>query len=177
MKGRLTPAMIGLLAVLIALAAVFTLVPRVPVPATGGYANLSSVAITFTGLVFGPFVGAVAGGIGTAIADLLGGFLPFAPLSLIAHGLEGFLIGFLGRGRRSVWRMIFAWLIGSLAMMVIYFAGESLFLTGPAAALAEVPFNAFQAALGAVVGIPLVLAVRRAYPAVDRLGQRQTWTE
>ncbi len=177
MKGRLTPAMIGLLAVLIALVAVFTLVPRVPVPATGGYANLSSVAITFTGLVFGPFVGAVAGGIGTAIADLLGGFLPFAPLSLIAHGLEGFLIGFLGRGQRSVWRMLLAWLIGSLAMMAVYFVGESLFLTGPAAALAEVPFNAFQAALGAIVGIPLVLAVRRAYPAVDRLGQRQTWTE
>jgi uncharacterized membrane protein len=177
MKTRLTPAMIGLLAVLIALVAVFTLVPRVPVPATGGYANLSSVAITFTSLVFGPFVGAVAGGIGTAIADLLGGFLPFAPLSLIAHGLEGFLIGLLGRGQRSVWRMIFAWLIGSLAMMAVYFIGEALFLTGPAAALAEVPFNAFQAALGALVGIPLVLAVRRAYPAVDRLGQRQTWTE
>ncbi len=177
MRARLTPAMIGLLAVLIALVAVFTLVPRVPVPATGGYANLSSVAITFTGLVFGPFVGAVAGGIGTAIADLLGGFLPFAPLSLIAHGLEGFLIGFIGRGQHSVWRMIFAWLIGSLAMMAVYFVGESLFLTGPAAALAEVPFNAFQAALGAIVGIPLVLAVRRAYPAVDRLGQRQTWTE
>ena len=81
-SARLTPAMIGLLAVLIALVAVFTLLPRVPVPATGGYANLSSVAITFTGLVFGPFVGAIAGGVGTAIADLLGGFLPFAPLSL-----------------------------------------------------------------------------------------------
>jgi uncharacterized membrane protein len=177
MNSRLTPAMIGLLAVLIALVAVFTLVPRVPVPATGGYVNLSSVAITFSSLVFGPFVGAVTGGIGTAIADLLGGFLPFAPLSLIAHGLEGFLIGLLGRGQHSVGRMVLAWFVGSLAMMAVYFIGESLFLTGPAAALAEVPFNAFQAVLGAIVGIPLVFAVRRAYPAVDRLGQRQTWTE
>ena len=33
------------------------------------------------------------------------------------------------------------------------------------------------ALLGAIVGIPLFLAVRRAYPAVDRLGKRQTWTE
>ena len=177
MKSRLTPAMIGLLAVLIALVAVFTLLPRVPIPATGGYANLSSVAITFTGLVFGPFVGAIAGGVGTAIADLLGGFLPFAPLSLLAHGLEGFLIGWLGYRQHSVSRMLLAWFIGSLAMMATYFVGESLFFTGPAAALAEVPFNAFQAALGAIVGIPLVLAVRRAYPAIDHLGQRQTWTE
>ncbi len=177
MKSRLTPVMIGLLAVLIALVAVFTLLPRVPVPATGGYANLSAVAVTFSGLAFGPFVGGIAGGVGTAIADLLGGFLPFAPLSLIAHGLEGVLIGLLGRGQRSVSRMVIAWLAGGLAMMAVYFIGESLFLTGPAAALAELPFNAFQAALGAVVGIPLVLAVRRAYPAIDRLGRRQTWTE
>lgn len=177
MNVRLTPAMIGLLAVLIALVAVFTLVPRVPVPATGGYANLSSVAITFSSLVFGPFVGAIAGGIGTAIADLLGGFLPFAPLSLLAHGLEGLLIGLLGRGRRSVGGMILAWFAGSLAMIAVYFVGESLFFTGPAAALAEVPFNAFQALMGAIAGIPLVFAVRKAYPAVDRLGQRQTWTE
>ena len=45
--------------------------------------------------------------------------------------------------------MILAWFIGSLAMMAIYFIGESLFFTGPAAALAEVPFNAFQALLWA----------------------------
>ncbi len=177
MNRRLTPAMIGLLAVMITLVAVFTLLPRVPVPATGGYANLSSVAITFAGLAFGPFVGGIAGGVGTAIADLLGGFLPFAPLSLIAHGLEGLLIGLIGYRQHSVGRMLLAWLVGSLAMMATYFVGESLFLTGPAAALAEVPFNAFQAALGALVGVPLVLAVRHAYPAIDRLGQRQTWTE
>jgi uncharacterized membrane protein len=169
--------MIGLLAVSIALVTVFTSVRPVPVPATGGYANLSSVAITFVGLVFGPFVGAVSGGIGAAIADLLGGFLPFAPLTLVAHGLEGLLIGLLGYGQRSVGRMIFAWFVGSLAMIAVYFVGEALFMTGPAAALAEVPFNAFQALVGAIAGIPLVFAVRKAYPAVDRLGQRQTWTE
>ena len=37
--------------------------------------------------------------------------------------------------------------------------------------------NAFQALLGAVVGIPLVLAVRKAYPPIDRIGQRSQWTE
>mgnify|MGYP001148847382 CR=1 FL=1 len=84
--------MIGLLAVLIALIAVFTLLIRIPTPARG-YVNLSDVAITFAGLAFGPWVGAIAGGIGTALADLLGGFAPYAPISFVAHGLQGFLVG------------------------------------------------------------------------------------
>ena len=175
--ARISPARIALAALLIALTTVFTLLIRVPVPVTQGYVNLSSVAITFSGLIFGPWMGGVAGGIGAALADLLGGYAQFALLSLIAHGSEGFLIGWLGRGRKSVGAMVLAWLAGSLAMVACYLIGEGLFLTGWPAAIAEVPSNAFQALVGAIVGIPLVLAVRKAYPPIDRLGQRKTWTE
>jgi uncharacterized membrane protein len=177
MNQRVSPAFIALVALLIALTTVFTLVVRVPVPATQGYINLSAVAITFIGLVFGPWVGLAAGGVGAALADLLGGYAQFALLSLVAHGLEGLLIGYLGRGRRSVSGMVLAWLPGALAMIASYLVGEGLFLTGWPAAVAESPFNAFQALLGAVVGIPLVLAVRQAYPPIDQIGQWRKWTE
>lgn len=177
MNRRLSPAIIALAALLIALTTVFTLLVRVPVPATQGYVNLSDVAITFAALIFGPWVGLVAGGIGAALADLLGGYAQFALLSLVAHGLEGFAIGWLGRGRKGLPGMILAWLAGALIMAAGYLIGEGLLLTGWPAAIAEVPSNAFQAVVGAVVGIPLVLAVRKAYPPIDRLGQRRTWTE
>ena len=172
----LSPATIALSAVLIALTAVFTLLIKIPTPARG-YVNLSDVAITFAGLIFGPWVGMVAGGVGTALADLLAGFAPFAPLSLVAHGVEGFLIGWLGRGKRTVGGMAIAWLAGSVAMVSIYLVGEGLFYTGWAPALAELPMNAFQAVVGGIIGIPLVLAVRKAYPPIDRIGQRSQWTE
>ncbi len=176
--GRdLPPAMIALAALLIALTTIFTLLVRVPVPATQGYVNLSDVAITFAGLIFGPWVGLVTGGIGAALADLLGGYAQFAPLSLVAHGLEGLVIGWLGFGRKTVVGMIPAWLGGAVVMVGCYLIGEGLFLTGWPAAIAEMPMNTFQAIVGAIVGIPLVLAVRKAYPPIDRLGQRRTWTE
>lgn len=175
MNKRLTPAMIGLLAVLIALTAVFTLLIRIPTPARG-YVNLSDVAITFAGLAFGPWVGAIAGGIGTALADLLGGFAPYAPISFVAHGLQGLLVGLIGYRQSRPLRMILAWLAGAAAMLAGYLLGGALYVGLPAALL-EVPLNAFQTLVGALVGIPLVFAVRRAYPAIDRLGQRQTWTE
>ena len=115
-RRQISPAIIALVAVLIALTTVFTLLVTIPTPARG-YVNLSDVAITFAGLIFGPWVGMVAGGVGTALADLLGGFAPFAPLSLVAHGLEGLLIGWLGRGQRTVGGMAIAWLAGSVAMV------------------------------------------------------------
>ncbi|MCX7669444.1 MAG: ECF transporter S component [Anaerolineae bacterium] len=177
MKNGVSPALIALTALLIALTTVFTLLVRVPIPATQGYVNLSDVAITFTGLIFGPWVGLAAGGIGAGLADLLGGYAQFAPLSLVAHGLEGLAIGWLGRGRKAPAAMIAAWLVGAAVMVAGYLLGEGLFLTGWPAAIAEVPMNALQAIVGAVVGIPLVFAVRQAYPPIDRLGQRRTWRE
>lgn len=176
MNRRLSPARIALLAVLIALTTVFTLLVRVPTPARG-YVNLSDVAVTFASLLFGPWIGAAAGGIGTALADLLGGFAAFAPLSLVAHGLEGLVIGLLALGRRSLSSLILAWLAGSVVMVACYLIGEGLFYTGWPAAIAEAPLNAFQALIGGLVGIPLVLAVRRAYPPVDQLGRPRSWTE
>ena len=176
MNRRPTPVKLALVALLIAITTVFTLLVRVPTPARG-YVNLSDVAITFAGLAFGPWVGMMAGGVGTALADLLGGFAPFAPLSLVAHGLEGLLIGLLARRRSSMLMMVLAWLVGAVAMVGVYFLGEGLLLTGWPLAVAEIPLNAFQALVGAVGGIPLVLAVRRAYPRVDELGQAHKWTE
>jgi len=173
----LSPAMIGLVAVLIALTAVVTVVPPKFLTTAKGYFNLSDVMITFSSLIFGPWVGMVTGGVGTALADLYSGFAPFAPLSFLAHGAEGFLIGWLGRGQRSVGRMILAWFVGSVAMVAIYLVGEGLFYTGWPLALGEVPVNVIQALLGAIIGIPLVLAVRKAYPPIDRIGQRGQWTE
>jgi uncharacterized membrane protein len=78
---------------------VFTTVIQVPNPARGGYFNLSDVAVIFASVTFGPWVGLVAGGLGTAIADLILGYAQFAPLSFIAHGGEG-LIG---------WRCVPSW--------------------------------------------------------------------
>ncbi len=165
------------MALLIAITTVFTIAVRVPVPATQGYVNLSDVAITFVSLAFGPWAGMVAGGLGAALADLFGGYAQFAPLSLLAHGLEGLVIGLVAGRSHSVPRMILGCIAGGACMVGVYFLGEGIFLTGWPNALAEVPLNAFQALVGAVAGIPLVLAVRQAYPPLDQVGQARTWHE
>ncbi len=72
--SRFGAGRVALLAVMIAVTTVFTILIRVPIPATQGYFNFSDVAIVFASLAFGPWVGLVAGGVGTALADLVGEF-------------------------------------------------------------------------------------------------------
>ena len=48
-----------------------------------------------TAILFGPLVGAFAGGIGSMFADLFLGYSHFAPATLIIKGLEGAIVGLL----------------------------------------------------------------------------------
>ena len=67
-------------------------------------------------------------------------------------------------------RLIVPTLLGGAIVIVGYlFAG--MILSGIGAALAELPLNALQVAGGALVGVPLFIAVRQAYPPILRLGR------
>jgi len=176
MGGRPSTAYsIAAAAIMTAIVTVFTFVIQVPNPASGGYFNLSDIAVIFTALTFGPWIGLVAGGLGTAIADLLSGYAPFAPISFIAHGGEGLICGLIVL-RRPQW-LVPAWLGGVTWMMLAYLVGETLLL-GSAAAMADLLASNWIQALAGVIGIPLYLAVRSAYPQIDqrRLGTG-TWKE
>ena len=106
---------------------------------------MSDVAITFAGLIFGPWVGMVAGGVGTALADLIGRLHLSRHLAWSRTAMEGFLIGLVGGVRRSVGGMAIAWLAGSVAMVSVYLVGEDSSCSTPAwaPALAELPMNVF----------------------------------
>ena len=141
--------------------AALTIVVRVPIPGTGGYLNFGDVAVIFCGLFLGKKWGALAGGVGSALADVIGGFFIFAPITLIAKGMEGFLAGAIGQTKIRVVLLPLA----SLTMLVIYFIYE-LFLPGMGlgAALSELPFNAIQAGVGAFGGYGVYIAVTKALP-------------
>ncbi len=175
---KLDAKTIAVLAVMVAVVTVFTMVVRVPIPATNGYINFSDVAIYFAGFAFGPWVGLIAGGVGAGLADVLGGYANFAILTFFAHGLEGLVAGYIGGRTNSLGRMLLGWAAGTVVMIAIYFLGESFIMgIGTAAAAAEVPFNLVQNVAGALLGIPLVYAVRRAYPPINQIGFGKTWKE
>ncbi len=162
---------ITLTALMGALIFVLTAVPRIPTP-IGGYVHLGDVGITFAALAFGPWVAMIAGGLGTALADVAGGYAQFALPSLLTHGVQGLLMGLIVRRQLNNVTYTLAIIVGALTVVAGYFlAGIALY--GLAAALTELIPNLVQGLVGGIVGVPLYLAVRRAYPPLAHYYPRE----
>jgi len=158
-------AKLTLAAGLAATTAVATMMVRIPIPATSGYLNFGDIMVFTAALLFGRLVGGLAGGIGSAIADIIG-YPLFAPYTLIIKGLEGFVAGSIRDGKSSR-RDLLGWLVGSIVMVSGYFLAEAYIMSlGVPAAVAEVPFNVVQVLSGAVIAIPLVRGLRNRIPKI-----------
>ena len=64
-----------------ALTCIATMLIQIPIPL--GYAHLGDSVILITAYLFGPVVGALAGGIGSAMADILTGYPVWAVPTLL----------------------------------------------------------------------------------------------
>ena len=153
------------MAVMSALVTVGTLIVQIP-NGMGGYFNVGDVMIFVAALTFNPFVGGVAGGLGSALADIMLGFAPFAPFTLVIKGFEG-LIASLIKNKKSLYRDIFAVIVAGAEVVGGYFLDEVL-LWGLGGALAEVLPKIAQIAIGGIIGIPIALVLRRRLPEILR---------
>lgn len=158
-------------AVFIALTFIVTRYTVIPIPATKGFFNLGEVVIYIAALVFGPLVGALAGGLGSSLADVAAA-PQFAPFTLVIKGIEGYIVGALA-GPTSAARLR-ATAIGGAWMVAGYFGVEVLFArtlgiaptpaTAVAAALTELPFNLVQVGSGVVVAVLVAARLRGLAP-------------
>ena len=82
------------LALFTALTTAATMVVRVPSP-TGGYVNAGDAVVLLCAFVLGPVPGAVAAGIGSALADIFGSYFLYAPATLVIKGLTALVAGLL----------------------------------------------------------------------------------
>jgi uncharacterized membrane protein len=149
---------------------VLTRVIQVPTPVVG-YIHLGDLGVFFSAFAFGPLVGAVAGGLGTALADLTSPYAQWAVFSLLIHGAQGWAAGWLATRWPGARGLVAAGVAG-IAIVVAGYLLAGTILVGLGAALTDIPLNLIQALTGAVVSAPLYAAVRQAYPPITRFGPR-----
>ena len=152
---------IAAMAIMSALTTVVTMF-ALPFAPTGGFFNLGDAIVMTTALIFGPIIGGVAGGLGSALADLLLGYSAFAPFTLIIKGLEGFIIGTIagGPGKASWVKLAIAWIVGGVIIVGGYWVAEAFIMgLGVTAANSEIIINIPQA-IGSIIGIPIALGVK-----------------
>jgi uncharacterized membrane protein len=150
----------GIMAALVAVATFFVQIPN---PATKGYINFGDIMIFVSALTFGPVVGGLAGSIGSSIADIVSGYGYFAPFTFLIKGAEGAIAGLISN-QKSVKRDVVAVILAGSEMIIGYFIAEFFPLQLGWAALTEVPGNISQITVGAIVGIPITLLIRKRLP-------------
>jgi len=90
---------------------------------THGYFNFGEIGVYVSAILFGPIVGAFAGGLGSAMADIILGYFWYAPGTLIIKGLEGFVVGLVySLLNRLRFKRNFIGLVSSSIIAIIIFS-------------------------------------------------------
>lgn len=123
----LTTIRLVITAIFTALVCVATIVFSTYVPQTKGYFNIGETMVYIAALLFGPFIGAFAGGVGSMLADILLGYYIYAPATLVIKMTEGFIVGFISKktpksGSKLQWTF-FTLTMGGLSGVVLGFVG------------------------------------------------------
>ena len=129
MTERFSTKKLVLSALFAALACVATMSIRIPTPGTGGYIHPGDAIVILCGVFLDPVSAFLAAGIGSCMADLLGGYFPYAAVA------------------------------GCGVIDIILVAGGyclcEIFLYGLGAALASVPSNIIQGVSGLIISSAL----------------------
>jgi uncharacterized membrane protein len=130
-----------------ALLVVSTVVLRFPVPTFNLYFNLGEAIIYLTALLYGGTTGALIGGVGSALADIIGGYPVWAPITFVIKGLEGYIVGSVARKNRYL-----AVILGGITMMIGYALAAGI-LYGIGAVPVELAGDFVQVSAGAVISL------------------------
>jgi uncharacterized membrane protein len=155
-SGARRLAISGMLSALVLL---FTYLVKLPVPATGGYIHLGDGVIFLAAWLLGPSAALVAG-VGSALADVLGGYFVYALPTFVIKAAMGALAGHLLRRGRPL-RNALAFAVAEGIMVAGYFLLEWA-LYGGAAAVAAAGPNLLQGLSGIVMGLILTRFARHA---------------
>ncbi|MCS7233254.1 MAG: ECF transporter S component [Synergistetes bacterium] len=123
---------------------------HVPIPGYRIYFNLGEGAIYTIAILFGGAAGGIAGGLGSALADLILGYPLWAPFTLVIKGIEGFVVGKVGKKNK-----VLALSIGATVMITGYSLAAG-FLYGIGAIPVEALTDLVQCSVGILVALPLV---------------------
>ena len=155
-------------AVFVALTYIFTafINVKLPIAANGGLIHLGNVPLFIGAILFGKKTGAIAGGVGMGLFDLLSGWTLWAPFTLVIVGIMGFTVGKLTEDHKH---QNMKWYVIAIAAGVIkvagYYIAEVIIYGNPLAPVSSIPGNLVQIGVAAVIVLvvitPLNLAARK----------------
>ena len=116
---------------------------RLPIAANGGLIHLGNVPLFIGAIIFGKKTGAIAGGVGMGLFDLLSGWTLWAPITFVVGAVMGF----------------------GVIKVVGYYIAEVVIYGNPFSPVTSIPGNLVQIGVAAVITLiviaPLNVAAKK----------------
>ena len=153
---------ITITAVFIALTYVFTAFVniRLPIAANGGLVHLGNVPLFIGAIIFGKKTGAIAGGVGMGLFDLLSGWTAWAPFTFIIVALMGFAVGAITEKHHGIGFDALAIGIACIIKVVGYYIAEVILFGNWLAHVTSIPGNLVPIGVAAVIVLIVVEKLR-----------------
>ena len=150
-------------ALLAALACVATMIIKIPTP-LGGCIHVGDAVVVLAGFLLGPVWGALAAGLGSGLADVISGYVLYAPGTFVIKAVVALLAGWIIGTKlikNEFAKALVAGIIGGVVMVGGYMLYEAVFMGFGVGAAANIPMNCIQGAFGAVAGAALYIALSK----------------
>lgn len=155
-------------AVFIALTYVFTafINIRLPISINGGLIHLGNVPLFICAILFGKKSGAIAGGVGMGLFDLLSGWTAWAPFTFVVVALMGYAAGAITEKRHGFGWNALAIAVACVIKIVGYYIAEGIIYGNWIAPVTSIPGNLVQIGVAAVIVLIIIEPLRAAAKSI-----------
>lgn len=177
MKGTSTFRIV-LTALFAALICVATMLVQIPIPATGGYANLGDGVILICAFLMNPLYAVIAAGLGSFLADILAGYVSYALGTLVIKAGVAMIAALLyrklfasGRAGKMLFAMAVSGILAEAFMILGYFAYEALLLGLGMGAVGAIIGNLGQGIVGVLVACVVAPVLTRSKEITEMMNK------
>ena len=154
---------ITITALFIALTYVFTafINIRLPITANGGLIHLGNVPLFICAIIFGKKSGAIAGGVGMGLFDLLSGWTAWAPFTFVIVGCMGFVMGWITEKKQGFQWYVVAMLAACAIKIGGYYIAEGIIYGNWITPVTSIPGNLLQIGTAAVIVLIIIAPLKK----------------
>lgn len=155
---------LAITALMLSLVMLGTMLLRMPIPLTEGYIHLGDAMVFLSVLTLKRKDAALASGIGSALADVLGGFAMWAPWTLVIKASMAIVASSIlntGKEKGARLRYITAMASAGILLTAGYYIAELIMYGNLLAALIGIPWNIGQFAVGIVIAQSVFRPIKR----------------
>lgn len=135
---------------------------RLPFAPNGGLIHLGNVPLFIFAIIFGKKTGAIAGGVGMGLFDLVSGWTLWAPFTFVIVGCMGFVMGLITEKKKGYGWYVVAMAAACVIKIAGYYVAEGIIYGNWITPVTSIPGNLLQIGVAAVIVLIVIVPLKKA---------------